>query len=176
MKAVWPRRSQRVLQRIALEDKLGPEGVNVVDGYVWRLSKSAPVNPDAEQTDSGSQAIAPTDSAFVPLAARQLILGLSRERNAEELVQLDAMHQIAKTTQIVTPYSSMIVLVNDQQREALKQAERQDDRFDREVESGNEELTQPHNPLNTAVPEPSSVGAIVLGTILLLYWRRRRAS
>ncbi len=38
--------------------------------------------------------------------------------------------------EIVTPYSSMIVLVNDEQRQRLKELEQRDDRFEREVETG----------------------------------------
>ena len=150
-----------VLQRMTTQATLGPDVVTVVDGYVWRIVQTP-------------QQVAADEDELEALAARQLILGLSRERNAAALVQLDAMHAIAKRAEIVTPYSSMLVLVNDQQREALKQAEEKGDRFDREVESGNEDLTQPHNPLNTAVPEPSSAVAIlVLGALSFWYWRRQ---
>ena len=88
--------------------------------------------------------------------------------------KLDAIHAIAKAFNIVTPYSSMIVLVNDQQREALKIAEAQPDRFERKVESGSEQLTQPFNPFNVSgTPEPSEwmlLGLTALGTI----WIARR--
>ena len=157
-----------VFQRMATLGALGPDVVNVVDGYAWRMTQvlqAPPVETARPQSESN----------FEPLAARQLILGLSRRRDAEALVQLDTMHEIAKTTHIVTPYSSMLVLVNDQQREALRQAEGREDRFDREVETGHEDLTQPHNPLNTAVPEPSSAVAIlIVGAIVMLYVRRGR--
>ncbi len=78
--------------------------------------------------------------------------------NLETLDELDAIHAIAKTYKIVTPYSSMIVLVNDEQREALRLAEVATDRFNRKVEDGKENLTAPNNPLNSVtVPEPGMV-------------------
>ncbi|NJM58136.1 MAG: hypothetical protein HC857_12865 [Synechococcales cyanobacterium RU_4_20] len=40
-----------------------------------------------------------------------------------DAAQLDKIHAIAKREQIVTPYSSMIVLVNDEQRRMLAEAE-----------------------------------------------------
>ncbi len=70
----------------------------------------------------------------------------------------------------------MLVLVNDQQREALKRAESQSDRFQREVESGKEELSQPFNPFTvSAVPEPEEW--MLMGTVaiaLLFIIRRKR--
>jgi len=86
------------------------------------------------------------------------------------------MHAIAKRFGIITPYSSMIVLVNDRQKEALKKAEKESDRFDRKVESGKEQLTKPSNPLNvSAVPEPEEwllLGLLAVGLILVIRQRR----
>ena len=65
----------------------------------------------------------------------------------------------------------MIVLVNDRQRELLKQAEARTDRFDREVESGVEQLALPNNPFEVSgVPEPDfwillSIVAIALALV-----------
>ncbi|MEM1252535.1 MAG: TIGR02921 family PEP-CTERM protein [Cyanobacteria bacterium P01_H01_bin.21] len=129
---------------------------NIIDGYEW----SVVADDRAKQTDE-----------FTPVAARQLILQQSREADMTQLANLDGVHAIAKRTQIVTPYSSMLVLVNDRQRELLRQAEAADDRFDREVEDGQDDLSDPSNPLNSvSVPEPGSViamGAIAAGLILL---------
>jgi putative PEP-CTERM system integral membrane protein len=135
----------------------------VVDGYAWLL------DPAAVSTTS-------TATGLDPLAARQLVRGLSQTLGQESLANLDAIHAIAKQFGIVTPYSSMIVLVNDQQREALKQAEASADRFDREVETGTEQLTTPHNPFNVAaVPEPEEwllIGLGLMGLCLLLLRQR----
>jgi putative PEP-CTERM system integral membrane protein len=95
-----------------------------------------------------------------------------------QIANLDAVHAIAKQTEIVTPYSSMLVLVNDRQRELLRQAEASSDRFEREIEDGQETLSQPNNPLNVAsVPEPGTViGVGVVAIALLLTKHRSRIS
>ncbi|MEL6232077.1 MAG: PEP-CTERM sorting domain-containing protein [Cyanobacteria bacterium J06627_3] len=129
---------------------------NVIDGYEWSITAS----DGTGQTDG-----------FAPLAARQLILQRSRTVDMTQLENLDGVHAVAKRTQIVTPYSSMLVLVNDRQRELLRQAEAAADRFDREVEDGQDDLTDPANPLNSvSVPEPGSIvgmGVMVIGLMLL---------
>jgi len=168
---------KEAMQRVATTAASGQSTVSVVDGYVWsyaqtpqskKTAKSAAV---AELKDTGNE-------GFKPIAARQLITALSKLKSSNQLTQLDAMHAVAKNFKVVTPYSSMIVLVNDAQREQLKQAEAKSDRFDREVESGKEELTKPNNPLNVSgVPEPEEwlllgVGAIGL---LAIFLRQRRA-
>ncbi|WRH66100.1 MAG: PEP-CTERM sorting domain-containing protein [Planktothrix sp. GU0601_MAG3] len=83
------------------------------------------------------------------------------------MAQLDAIHAIAKTYNIVTPYSSMIVLVNDEQRQALKAAEASKDRFNRKIEDGKEQLNKPNNPLNKAASVPEPGMTIGLGFIAL---------
>ncbi|HEY9740303.1 MAG TPA: PEP-CTERM sorting domain-containing protein, partial [Coleofasciculaceae cyanobacterium] len=134
-------------------------------GYAWSMEKP--------QGASLQEATVKKD--FEPVAARQLVLGLGKEKVKEQLVQLDTIHGVAKSFDIVTPYSSMIVLVNDQQREALKRAEQQSDRFDREVETGKEQLTQPSNPLNVSgVPEPEEWMLLGLVAIALLFISRRQ--
>lgn len=55
----------------------------------------------------------------------------------------------------------MLVLVNDEQRRLLQEAEAASDRFDRKIEDGKETLTKPHNPLKTSIPEPT--GGWILG-------------
>ena len=157
-----------LLQRSATQAKLAQANpatsINVIDGYTWRS------NPTLAKTAS-------TKEGFQALAARQLITGLSKTVKLDRPEQLDAIHQIAKQSSIVTPYSSMIVLVNDQQREELKKAEQQKDRFDREVETGNEELTKPSNPLSTdvsGVPEPEEWLLLSVGGVILLWLIKRQ--
>ncbi|BAZ15478.1 hypothetical protein NIES4071_73500 [Calothrix sp. NIES-4071] len=152
-----------VLYRQATKAALGNAVVSVIDGYAWFMEKlTTPSTLVSNDFDS--------------LAARQLILGLSREKNLEQLTELDAIHELAKKFKIVTPYSSMIVLVNDEQRRQLKEAEAQKDRFNREVESGKENLTKPNNPLkNASIPEPSSGAALlVAGIIVFVFTKKRR--
>ena len=88
---------------------------------------------------------------------------------------LDGVHAIAKRTGIVTPYSSMLVLVNDRQRQLLAEAEANADRFDREVETGQDDLTDPNNPLNAvAVPEPGLVLGLLTTAATLVGLKRTR--
>lgn len=149
-----------VIQRMATQEALGSSVVSVADGYAWFM-------------ESGT-AEATTETGFEPLAARQLILGLSENLNGS-LEELDRIHGIAKTYDIVSPYSSMIVLVNDQQRRMLKEAEASSDRFDREVETGEEQLNQPSNPFTVSgVPEPEVWMLILISAIALLIISRRQ--
>lgn len=155
------------LQRFATEAQLGEAIATVTDGYAWS------VEPATAQTQSQS-----SSNEFTPVAARQLIVKLSRERDMTQLAALDEVHAIAKNTEIVTPYSSMLVLVNDRQRELLRQAEASSDRFSREVENGQDELTEPNNPLNAvSVPEPGNLlgmGAVAIALVVLA--KRRPAT
>jgi hypothetical protein len=52
----------------------------------------------------------------------------------ELLVPLEKVHEIAVKHSIVTPYSSMIVLINRQQRDMLEMEESQDNKFERKPE------------------------------------------
>ncbi|NJL68953.1 MAG: TIGR02921 family PEP-CTERM protein [Oscillatoriales cyanobacterium RU_3_3] len=165
------------MQRVATTATSGKSTIAVVDGYVWSYAKTPQPEKTAQPTAVGGL-ITAENKGFQPIAARQLIAALSKEKSANQLSQLDAMHALAKNYQVVTPYSSAIVLVNDAQRRQLKEAEAKADRFDREVESGKEELTKPNNPLNVSgVPEPEEwlllgISAIGLGAIFV---RQRRA-
>lgn len=133
----------------------GAEG-DVVDGYVWEVGPAAGA----------------ADPDFAPLAARHLILATLPDPRlaAERLTVLDNLHALAKEAGIVTPYSSMIVLVNAEQERMLREAEQRADRFDREFEEVGE--TEPVNV--TGVPEPEEWLLIALaGVMLAVYWWRR---
>ncbi|MEO0756037.1 MAG: TIGR02921 family PEP-CTERM protein [Cyanobacteria bacterium J06648_16] len=144
----------------AAAQRIASEAGDVLDGYRWT------VEPVEGVVDAG-------DEAFRTVAARQAILQRSREVNMTVVENLDGVHAIAKRTGIVTPYSSMLVLVNDRQRQLLAEAEASADRFDREVETGQDDLTDPNNPLNAvAVPEPGVI--LGLGTIAAALVRLKR--
>ncbi len=145
------------LQRMAAEADLDDNVVNVVNGYAWVVEKGAGENL--------------ADAGFAPLAARQLIESLIQEEDGTHITKLDVVNAIAKKYAIVTPYSSMIVLVNDEQREALKRAEAAANRFDRAVEDG-EELISPLNGFGVSVPEPGLI--VGLGAIAFLVMIRRQ--
>lgn len=184
-----------VLQRLATQAKLGSSVVSVVDGYAWFVEKIE-VNQPLTQSNNTSQnsesaGLIPAatnivdlqidqtntyeSEGFAPIAARQLVTGLSKEIDGNRVEELDAIHAIAKTYKIVTPYSSMIVLVNDEQREALRIAEAEKDRFNRKVEKGKERLNQPNNPMkhSVSVPEPSMVVGLGAIAFILIFSRRK---
>jgi putative PEP-CTERM system integral membrane protein len=158
---------EEVMRRIATQSALAPAVKNVVDGYTWSRSDA---NPAANSTP---QAPNTKEDSFIPLAARQLVRELSQSSNGvKNLSELDAIHALAKRYNIVTPYSSMIVLVNDDQRQALKNAEKQSDRFNRTVEDN--QLPQPAAnaglPNISGVPEPSEwllIGIVAIALLLI---------
>ncbi|MBF2074633.1 MAG: TIGR02921 family PEP-CTERM protein [Synechococcales cyanobacterium C42_A2020_086] len=151
---------QTVMQRIGTQPTRGSgtTRLNVVDGYAWYLSETS--TPEAQ-----------TNPEFEPLAARQWVTHLSHYVKPDELKELDTIHAITENYGIVTPYSSMLVLVNNEQREALKQAEKADDRFNREVED--QELPAPSSAMAvTAVPEPTE-WLLLLAAVAIaggVYW------
>ncbi|XWK89542.1 MAG: TIGR02921 family PEP-CTERM protein [Phormidium sp.] len=151
------------MQGIGTPPTLGNSLVNLADGYAWFVS----------QTTEAPQAV----GGFTPIAARQLVTHLSWQMQPKDVKQLDAIHAVAKQNGIVTPYSSMIVLVNDRQREDLKQAEQKSDRFNREIED--QQLPQPStlNAPVSAVPEPGEWLLLLVGAIALaLVYQFRRTT
>jgi len=143
-----------------------------VDGYTWHVLSTAeagglvgatPTEPDGGQ--GGLAAIA---------ARRVLLAEMAKNRGSlDQLPVLDELHALAVEQGIVTPYSSMIVLVNDAQQNLLDQLEQRDDRFEREVENVGE--TSSANPFAvTGVPEPEEWLLLLLAAGMLAYagWRK----
>jgi hypothetical protein len=122
---------------------------------------------------------AESDAGFAPLAARRAILSAARggAGSNRQLADLDRLHALATSAGIVTQYSSLLVLVNDAQRQSLEEAAGDSDRFQREYEAVGE--TTPPSPMDvTGVPEPEEW--ILIGLAALLLWRgavtRRRSA
>ncbi len=110
------------------------------------------------------------DDNYSELVSKAFIENSKIKNDLNRVKQLDEIHQIALKEQIVTTYSSMIVLVNEVQKAALRKAELEADRFDREVESGNETTSKPSNAFNVSgVPEPHEWIMIFLVSALLLF-------
>lgn len=129
----------------------------VIDGYIWEFDAAPAVAEIASD-------------AFAPIAAAALIAHLG-DRGAD----LDAIHRLAMDYSVVTPWSSMIVLVTDQQKEALEKASKADDRFDREAESGVESTTAPGAALEVSgTPEPHEWMLLALAGLGLLGIARGR--
>jgi hypothetical protein len=139
-----------------------------VDGYFWSVLPTA-------EADRAYQDLTAPDESFAPFAARRLILAnIQRERAAlSQLNTLDELHALAKQYSVVSPYSSMLVLVNEFQHKQLDDAEKQGDRFQRETEEVGE--TEQQNPFDvTAVPEPHEYVLMTLGAGLLIWWLRAK--
>jgi len=156
-----------VMSRISSIDDRNPATIGMIDGYIW-----------IKQQDN-STVSTEIDQGFQPLAARQLALSLGKKIDQNNPTQLDIIHSIAKQYNIVTPYSSMIVLVNDRQKQALKTAESQSDRFKRTVEDN--QLPQPStSSFNVSgVPEPAEwllIGIVSIGLLLLVMLKRSQVS
>lgn len=142
----------------------GRPGQRIVDG--WRFTIQ-PVDDGAERSG---------DPSFEAVAARQLIRHLGRSLDRSDLGALDGIHALAKAHRVVTPYSSMLVLVNDRQREALAKAEQREDRFEREAETGDQALGEPPDPFAVSgVPEPEEWALLLVAAAALvaLRWRAR---
>jgi len=114
--------------------------------------------------------------ALAKIIAAYRLKHLMHKMDMRQLDNLDAIHAIAKEHGIVSYYSSMLVLVNDRQKEALKKAEKADDRFEREVETGEQDPTTPSDLFSVpAVPEPEEWLLLIImgGMLSVAVWRRR---
>jgi putative PEP-CTERM system integral membrane protein len=153
---------QTVMQRIATLPSLGQNTslLSVVDNYAWFLTQAA--DPSVQHPDPD----------FAAIAARQWVTQVSQSLKPTQLKELDAVHVLAKRYNLVTPYSSMIVLVNDRQKQDLQKAEQGKDRFNREVED--KQLPSPESANVSATPEPAEWLLLAIVTIMLgLVYRRK---
>jgi putative PEP-CTERM system integral membrane protein len=143
---------------------------DIVDGYEWLALPPAAAYPLEDEIVTHG-----VDDPFATLAARHLILNeMYRQRGQiENLETLDYLHALAKEHGIVTPYSSMIVLVNETQQARLDILEDQENRFEREVEEMGETVPSPMEV--TGVPEPHEWLLIGLSVAILGWyaWHKR---
>jgi hypothetical protein len=86
----------------------------------------------------------------------------------------NALHEIAVQRGIVTLCSSMLVLVNDAQKQRLAEAEKRGDRFERELEQVGETVPEGYQTVAEA-PEPEEwlLIAVAAGLLGWYVWRRR---
>jgi hypothetical protein len=152
-----------------------PGRIDEVDGYLWATMSTSEANAQAGDFPAGLGSSSPQDAGFSALAARRVILAeMARNRGRlDQLPVLDQIHQLALDQGIVTPYSSMLVLVNVAQQNLLDKLSAQDDRYQREVE--NIGRTAAANPFAvTGVPEPEEWLLLILAGIALAYFARRK--
>ncbi|MBN1877202.1 MAG: TIGR02921 family PEP-CTERM protein, partial [Anaerolineae bacterium] len=140
---------------------------DLIDGYEWTTL------PTTEITTEAGVQLPPTDP-FAAFAARRLILAeMYRQRDTlDQLSNLDYLHALALEHSIVTPYSSMIVLINTQQEKLLDELEAAEDRFLREHEDVGETVSDPISV--TGVPEPEEWLLIIMATGLLAWYTLRK--
>jgi putative PEP-CTERM system integral membrane protein len=157
---------------VALEQEQDTSAPDVIDGYTWSTLPTR-----AAESDPTVTVHRPSDD-FAAFAARRVILAeMARQRGKlAEVDTLDQLHAIAVEHSVVTPYSSMIVVVTTGQEQRLKLLEMRGDRFQREYEDVGE--TNPDNPFNvTGVPEPEEWLLLGLAVGMLgwyLYAHRRQ--
>ena len=90
--------------------------------------------------------------------------------NAEvDNAERDRLQALAKAEGVVSPFSSMIVLIDERQRQRLDALEADQDRFERENDGAADE---PALLAVTAVPEPETWMLLLLAAGLL-WWQRR---
>jgi len=137
--------------------------IGVSQGYFWYQRDG---QPTVEENDP-----------FTALAADRWMTYLAANNDKTQLANLDYIHRVAKQFNIVSFYSSMLVLVDDRQRQLLQEAEAKDDRFEREVEIGVEALGNPEDAFSVpSVPEPEEWALLIIAGCLLLiaYTRKHR--
>ncbi|MEM7134488.1 MAG: TIGR02921 family PEP-CTERM protein [Chloroflexota bacterium] len=135
---------------------------DAIDGYGWAMMSTG----EAAQRYQNAKVHAPSDD-FAAFAGRRIILA-EMMRNRGDLASLDILdelHAMAIEHSIVTPYSSMIVLINERQQRMLDELSAQADRFDREFEDVGETPTV--GPQLTGVPEPEEWLLIIIAVAML---------
>jgi putative PEP-CTERM system integral membrane protein len=142
---------------------------DLLDGYQWLV---LPTEQAAQQAPGAS--LHPAGDGFAALAARQVILAeMRRQRGTlNDVETLDQLHALAQQYGIVTPYSSMIVLITPQQQNLLDNLSELDDRYEREVEAVAETTPATQTRL-TGVPEPEEWLLIGLATAMLAWYALR---
>lgn len=145
---------------------------DVLDGYIWTVLPTTAVDRfvgEQESTPPLSE-----EDGFNALAARRLILAETAQQGASiaELETLDYLHSLAEEYNVVTPYSSMIVLVEGRQEEILDHLELEGDRFEREYEAVSDTTPSTEMPLS-GVPEPHEWLLIGMGVAMLAWYAYR---
>ncbi|HUM69879.1 MAG TPA: TIGR02921 family PEP-CTERM protein, partial [Chloroflexota bacterium] len=141
--------------------------VDVADGYTWSVMPTE----TADTLSVTLESHAATDD-FAALAGRRLILAEMQKQQGSlsDLAVLDGLHAIATEQGIVTPYSSMIVLVEERQQQMLDNLEDDPDRFEREFEAVGETN---QSPMVTGVPEPEEWLLMALAVVMLAWYTRK---
>lgn len=117
---------------------------------------------------------------FQSVAAKKVIEAMMKNIDQMEPVGTNALaqiHQLAQEKSIVTPYSSMIALVEDWQKQQLANAENGEDPFSTQYDIGAEGLGMPSGGNMFRIgsrPEPQEWALIVIGLLIGAYFHRKR--
>jgi putative PEP-CTERM system integral membrane protein len=146
------------------------------DNYIGMLGNYT-VSYSGKDKLSGDNPIISGYPELKPVFAQMVINDFSSRHDMKQPENLDYIHKLAKSNSLVTRYSSMIVLVNELQKELLAEAEARDDRFDREIETGHESISSPTNAMQVStVPEPHEWALIIccILTVIIVFRYRRQ--
>lgn len=152
----------------------GTPSILDVDNYgTWMVVKGGSVLALDNKPVAGT-----SSDLFTALAKKKMIeQSISRLNSITNLTSLDQIHRIAEQSSLVTPFSSMVVLVTDAQKEQLKKASAESNRYIADFDIGEETLGDPSGGglLEIgAVPEPHEWVLIISGLGLLFYLNRRQ--
>jgi putative PEP-CTERM system integral membrane protein len=159
----------------AASDNLVSSYVRITDRSIWRFVDSGP----AFSVHSGPVLQRPRHITDWPLplgaiGAKEFIpyvLSIEpdviKDAETPRAQAISEVHEIAVKNNLVTLFSSMIVLVTEQQHKALSQAEADSDKFEREAEDGIENLQGLVSNLS-ATPEPHEWTLFVLVVAALI--------
>ncbi len=138
---------------------------DLIDGYGWALLPT-----DVASAQFADATVHEPSEPFAAFAGRRVILAEMMRNHADlaSLDILDELHAMAIEHSIVTPYSSMIVLINERQQKLLDELAAQEDRFAREFEDVGETPANTTNIL-TGVPEPEE-WLLIFVAVGLLGW------
>ncbi len=118
-----------------------------------------------EQTDFDGD-----DDPFTAFYASRLAMASNRNKANVTVEDMDQLHELAKKHSFVSPYSSMICLVSEEQRRLLEELSARKDRFERIVETGKVEGN-----LNLmASPEPHEWALMIAALMLFTFLYRER--
>lgn len=104
-------------------------------------------------------------NSFAAYYASRMAMAFNRNKKDVTVKELDELHKLAVKHSFVSPYSSMICLVDDEQRRMLEELSKKEDRFERSVENG-----KTSGNLNLmASPEPHEWLMIIAALVLFLF-------
>jgi putative PEP-CTERM system integral membrane protein len=145
----------------------GARNIDLIDGYLWGILSTTSVED--------ATGLSASEEALSALAARRYILAeTERHRGTlDQLETLDELHELAVKAGVVTPYSSMIVVVEASQQRLLEDYSNLEDRYDREVEKLGKTTPSTTTPL-VGVPEPHEWLLLGIAAVMLIWFVYRR--